>query len=84
LPSHRTTEKELHIGGGEETSIDHRQVVLLSKFSIADSQLIPSRLSPAKGGSAKTIPNQTASIIVKRELDADILLKTPICVAAKS
>ena len=41
-------------------------------------------MSPVKGRSAKTIPTETASVAVKREPDADVLVKTPIRVAAKS
>ena len=61
-------------------------MVLLLKLSFTETQLIPSslRLSPAKGGSAKAIPTQTGSIVVKGEPDADVLPETPIRVAAKS
>ena len=58
--------------------------MFLLNLSSADSQLMPSMLSPVKSGSAKTNPKQTASTVVKREPDDDELHKTPICVAAKS
>lgn len=58
--------------------------MFLLNLSSADSQLMPSRLSPVKGRSAKTIPKQTASTVVKREPDEDELPKTPIHVTAKS
>ena len=53
-------------------------------FPLADSHFIPSRPSPVKGRSAKTIADQTASIVVKREPDSDDLLRTPTRGAAKS
>lgn len=59
-------------------------MLLLSELSLGDSQLIPSRLSPAKGGNAKTIANQTDPIFAKREPDEDTLPSTPIRATAKS
>jgi hypothetical protein len=77
IPSRRPTEKASNITGGEETSIDRRQV-LLSNLSLANFHLVPTRLSPAKGGNAKTIPTRTT---VKTEEDAD---ETPVQVTTKS